>query len=519
MRLSKIEVVAMILLLLGLIFSVIPVKSQNPTIKIGVIGPQGLPHWSPAGMQEGAELARDEINAAGGVNVGGVMHNIELVYGNEYAVPVPDPASAAAEVERLITVEGAQFIIGGFRTEVTGAMIEKAMDYGVPFFICGASTDDLISTRVPVNYGRYKYLFRVTPVNSTVLFKTIAAFLGGYAIPNVLLPIYGDYLWPGAPVKQVRVAVLTEDLNWTKTMHMYFTDPAIYPGVLGPHANVTYSARVPATATDLSSYLSPVIASRARLMIHIFSGLAGLYLIVQWASMGVQALPVGINVMAQLDTHWTSTGGLCEYEAVLNFAGTRTPIVPGYTEVFWDNFLAYTLAKHGAERWPIYTAWGAYDALYLLKESIEAAGTVDPDALVPVLEATDRTSLAGRFRFTASHDVYATLAELGPYVTGNVRAMMIQWQHARMEVVWPIDALYSRMVRLPPAMYPLITDLNYDGLVDLDDVIMAALAFGSYPGHPRWRMEAELTGDSLIDIDDIILIALDFGEYVTLPLP
>jgi hypothetical protein len=48
---------------------------------------------------------------------------------------------------------------------------------------------------------------------------------------------------------------------------------------------------------------------------------------------------------------------------------------------------------------------------------------------------------------------------------------------------------------------------------------MAALAFGSYPGHPRWRMEAELTGDSLIDIDDIILIALDFGEYVTLPLP
>lgn len=518
MQTKRIVAVLMTLTLLGMTLSVIPVKAPNPTIKIGVIGPVGLPHWSPAGMKEGAEMARDEINLAGGVNVGGVMHDIELVFGNEYAVPVPDPAAAAAEVERLITVEGAQFIIGGFRTEVTTAMIEKAMDYKVPFFIDGASTDDLIGDTVPVNYARYKYLFRVTPVNSTVLFMTIAGFLGGYAIPNVLLPIYGDYLWPGAPVKQVRVAVLSEDLKWTMTMHTYLTNPAIYPGILGPHANVTYSARVPATATDLSSYLSEVIASKARLMIHIFSGMAGLYLIVQWASMGVQALPVGINVLAQLDTHWASTGGGCEYECVLNFAGTRTPIVPGKTEVFWDDFVTRT------GRWPIYTAWGAYDGIYALKEAIEAAGTLNADLLVPVLEATDRIGLAGRFRYTSNHDIYVTTADLGPKHMGNVRAMMIQWQVAppsgRMEVVWPALDTYSRMVRLPEVMYPLLTDINYDGNVDIKDIATAAKAFGSYPGHPEWRMEADLPPtDGKIDIKDIARIAKDFGKSVTLPLP
>ena len=39
------------------------------TLKIGIIGPVGLPHWDPAGMKPAAEMARDEINAAGGVNL------------------------------------------------------------------------------------------------------------------------------------------------------------------------------------------------------------------------------------------------------------------------------------------------------------------------------------------------------------------------------------------------------------------------------------------------------------------
>lgn len=52
-----------------------------------------------------------------------------------------------------------------------------------------------------------------------------------------------------------------------------------------------------------------------------------------------------------------------------------------------------------------------------------------------------------------------------------------------------------------------------DGVVDIDDVIVAALAFGAIPGHPRWSAVADITGDALIDIDDIILIALMFGKW------
>jgi len=111
------------------------------------------------------------------------------------------------------------------------------------------------------------------------------------------------------------------------------------------------------------------------------------------------------------------------------------------------------------------------------------------------------------------HDPYVTTADLGLEHTGNVRAMVVQWQFGRMEVVWPSSEHYSRMFRLPPRMYPLITDINFDGKVDMKDIGMAARAFGTYPCHPRWRMEADLPPcDGKVDMKDIGRIARDFGK-------
>jgi parallel beta-helix repeat protein len=58
----------------------------------------------------------------------------------------------------------------------------------------------------------------------------------------------------------------------------------------------------------------------------------------------------------------------------------------------------------------------------------------------------------------------------------------------------------------------LIYDLNNDGKVDIDDLVEAALAFGSYPGHPRWNSIADVNQDDQVDIDDLILIAMNFGK-------
>ena len=54
-------------------------------------------------------------------------------------------------------------------------------------------------------------------------------------------------------------------------------------------------------------------------------------------------------------------------------------------------------------------------------------------------------------------------------------------------------------------------DLNRDLHVDIQDIFIAANAFGSYPAHPRWNTQADINKDDYIGIDDIYLIAKKFG--------
>ena len=106
------------------------------TIKFGIIGPmkfmEGEHHWM------GAKIASDEINAAGGINLGGKKYLVELVKADSNEIL--SPTDAASAMERLITVDKANFVLGGFRTEAVYPMQDVAMDYKTIFMNCGAAT-------------------------------------------------------------------------------------------------------------------------------------------------------------------------------------------------------------------------------------------------------------------------------------------------------------------------------------------------------------------------------------------
>ena len=67
-----------------------------------------------------------------------------------------------------------------------------------------------------------------------------------------------------------------------------------------------------------------------------------------------------------------------------------------------------------------------------------------------------------------------------------------------------------------PLIYPYgydpSPDLNDDGIVDIYDVVLAALAFGSRPGDENWNPYADLIRDGIIDIFDIVTIAVNYGR-------
>ena len=63
--------------------------------------------------------------------------------------------------------------------------------------------------------------------------------------------------------------------------------------------------------------------------------------------------------------------------------------------------------------------------------------------------------------------------------------------------------------------------INGDGIVDIVDVVIVALAFGSEvednPSTPwnetlNWNPDADINNDGLVDIVDLVIIGIHFGE-------
>ena len=158
------------------ILAVAPAAVAQDSIKIAVIGPmafaQGENAWA------GAEMARDEINKQGGISVGGKKLKIELVRVDSNEIQSVSDATNA--MERAITREKADVVIGGFRSEAVLAMQEVAMDYKKLFLGAGAAHSKL-GANVEANYDRYKYWFRITPVKDVDLARSVFAILSSVA--------------------------------------------------------------------------------------------------------------------------------------------------------------------------------------------------------------------------------------------------------------------------------------------------------------------------------------------------
>lgn len=383
--------------------------AKEATIKIGVCGPmqfvQGQHHWM------GATMAAEEINAAGGVKIGDKTYKIELVKVDTNEIL--DVPGAATAVERAITVDKVDFLVGGFRTEAVYPMSDVAMDYKKIFIGCGAATPELCK-RVGDDYNRYKYFFRLTPVNSTFLVTTDFKMLG--MVAAILKQDFG--------IEKPKVAIIAEKLAWADPMVAIAQQrlPAMGMEVVG-------TWRPSDTATDVTAELTAIAAKEPHIIFTTFSGPVGITYAKQLGELKIPACSVGINVEAQKKGFWEATGGKGEYEFTMN-TYARVPIGPKTIE-FYDNFVKRT------GEFPTYNA-GTYDAIYLLKMVIEKAQTLDADALVSALE-TAEWSLAGapKGKFypvdskcpMCPHDIM--------YGPGHSTGLGVQWIKGDMVVVWP----------------------------------------------------------------------------------
>ena len=399
-------------LLLAAAMAAASIAHAQGTLKIAILGPMGFPqgqnHWA------GAEMARDEINKAGGIDVGGKKMQIELIRADTNEVQsVPDASNA---MERVITRDKADFVIGGFRSEAVIAMQEIAMDYKKIFLGTGAA-DAKLGENVEKNYDRYKYWFRVTPTKSPDLFRTLMAVLDSIA----------NNIRQASKTERPKVAIISEKTLWTE---------AILKGVQAtlPKMNmeVVGTWQPSATATDVTAELSAIERAGADIVFTIVSGPVGISLGRQMGERNMKAVAWGINVESQKDEFWQAAAGKAQYVSTLDtYAEVEmTPKTIPFVRAFKQRF----------KMSPIYTA-ATYDAINMLKEAIEKTGGMDADKVIQYIEKTEFIGSGSTATFDKRHDLN--------WAVGKTAGIAVQWQDGKKVPFWPPQVKGMQPFKLP----------------------------------------------------------------------
>jgi branched-chain amino acid transport system substrate-binding protein len=329
--------------------------------------------------------------------------NIELVKADSNEILSPTDASNAMEL--LLTREKVNFVVGGFRTESVLAMQDVAMDYKTIFIGCGAATK-AICDRVGQDYDRYKYWFRLTPINSSYL----------AAVSFYHLAMVGGIMRTELGIQAPKVAIVGEKQAWVDAMIP--PSEATIPKMGMAIAGIWRPSQM---ATDVTAELSAIQRADAQIIFTIFSATVGVTFAKQVGELKIPLAQVGINVEAQKDGFMEATGGMGNYVMTLNtyakdveFNELTKPFIDGYIKRFGEM--------------PTYNA-GTHDAVLILAECAKRAGSLDADKIVAELEKWDENGTAGHNKFDKNHDI-----TFGP---GYVTSVGVQWQNGNLVGVWP----------------------------------------------------------------------------------
>ena len=145
---GKRSIVLVALVLVALAALTVPGASQAP-LKIGVIQPLSGPVAASGNyIRMGAEIARDWINARGGI----AGRKVDLLIEDNKS----DPKEAASAAEKLIVRDKVPVIMGAWGSSMTLAAMPKLEEYGVPMVVETSSAASITKRGNP-------WIFRISP--------------------------------------------------------------------------------------------------------------------------------------------------------------------------------------------------------------------------------------------------------------------------------------------------------------------------------------------------------------------
>src|ERR1700720_418077 len=372
------------------------------TIKIGVIAEAQAVAGSS--IPQAAQLAADEINAAGGVD----GKKIEIVsYDNHSSA-----AESVRAFQRAVSEDHVNAVIASYISEVVLALEPWTGRLKTVMVTPGAASD-VINQNIAKDYNNLKYTFHGYSTSTSLSDATCDAAK--------------DLLVNGLHMKSA--VVMSEDAAWTTPLDAEYLNclPKIGLKVLD-HIRVS-----PAT-TDFTPIFNKIEGEKPDVMITGISHV-GVQPTVQWKQQEVPIPMFGISSQATNSSFWNDTNGAVEgvlYQAVSGPGVAVTPKTLPFVNAF--------KAKYG--NFPSYCGYTAYDEVYYLADAFKRAGSTDSDKLVDALEKTDYVGTIGRIQFKGKDTPNPHALKVGP---GTITGLMLQWQHGKQTNLWPADVANGKL--------------------------------------------------------------------------
>ena len=374
--------------------------------------------------ERGIKLAVEEINAKGGVNVGGTKRpfKVEVIDTRDLEPGVP-VSEALLAVEKLILDKKADFLIGGpVRSEAALAAMSLLSKFKKVSIVTTGVLTPKYHAMVAKQYDKFKYAFRIHGQAVHLVGEMFANF-------GELKQKYGFN----------NLFIIAQDVSHARGAAAVMKKVATKKGW-----NVTGVEIYPTGATDFSMGLLKAKKTKSEI-INIWMDMPeSAILLKQWYEMKIPALPFGSTLAAaEQPGFWKATNGKGEYTLcnVVNAGNAPSNATP-WTMKFYN---AYT-KRWGVEPEGLGTS-SSYMAVHVLKDAIERAGSLDSDKVVTELEKTDVMGVYGRLRFDPKSHQVIPADDPKDGAVGSI----LQWQNGNRVVVYP-KSIAVGSIQLPPWM-------------------------------------------------------------------
>jgi branched-chain amino acid transport system substrate-binding protein len=360
-----------------------PALAAAQAVKVGAVVPlTGRYAGGGAQVKAGYEIAVADINARGGVEVGGKKVPLELVM-------LDDESDATKTVSRMETLaaQGIAAYLGGFGSDLHAAAASVAEKNRTPYLGVAFALNK-------IHQQGFRYLF--------------SPFWKSPDIGHHLVPLLQSI--PAAERPRA-VAIFQEKTDWGREMATAWVEAGKAAGY-----QVAVHAEYAPGAKDFSDMILKARAANTDAVFAVPTPPDGMTIVKQMKELGYNP-KLALFIRAPDPPVWGKNLGKDGDYVLLAPGWHHGARYPGVQE------LNEAHAKRVGRPADVMTG-PSYAAVQILAGAIARAGSLDRDRIRDAIAATEMTTVIGPVKFR-------------PDGTGIVQSVFIQWLNGKQELVWP----------------------------------------------------------------------------------